>query len=44
MDWLNQLEHNRRRGSRPRCILLMVDGGREEVAGRLTGWWAFRAM
>ena len=35
MDWLNQLERNRRRGSRPRCVLLM-DGGREQVAGRLT--------
>ena len=35
MDWLNQLERNRRRGSRPRCVLFM-DGGREEVAGRLT--------
>ena len=35
MEWLNQLERNRRRGSRPRCILFM-DGGREEVAGRLT--------
>ena len=34
MDWLSQIERNRRRGSRPRCILLM-DGGREEVAGRL---------
>ena len=34
MDWLNQLGRNKR-GSRPRCILLM-DGGREEVAGRLT--------
>ena len=35
MDWLSQLEPNRRRGSRPRCILVM-DGGRGEVAGRLT--------
>ena len=34
MDWLSQIERNGRRGSRPRCILLM-DGGREEVAGRL---------
>ena len=35
MDWLSQLGRNRRRGSRPRCVLLM-NGGREEVAGRLT--------
>ena len=35
MDWLSQLERNRKRGSRPRCILVM-DGGREEVAGRRT--------
>ena len=35
MDWLNQLGQNRRRGRRPRCILLM-DGDQEEVAGRLT--------
>ena len=34
MDWLNHIGRNKR-GSRPRCILLM-DGGREEVAGRLT--------
>ena len=34
MDWLSQLGRNTR-GSRPRCILLM-DGGREQVAGRLT--------
>ena len=34
MAWLNQLGGNRR-GSRPRCILL-TDGDREEVAGRLT--------
>ena len=43
MEWLNQLERNRRRGSRPRCILFM-DGGREEVAGRLTRLVADRAM
>ena len=35
MDWLNQLERNKRRGSRPRCVLL-TNGGREEVAARLT--------
>ena len=34
MDWLNHIGRNKR-GSRPRCILLM-DGGREEVAARLT--------
>ena len=34
MDWLSQLGRNTR-GSQPRCILLM-DGGREQVAGRLT--------
>ena len=34
MDWLNHIGRNKR-GSRPRCILLM-DGGREQVAGRLT--------
>ncbi|NLG49654.1 MAG: hypothetical protein GX552_06045 [Chloroflexi bacterium] len=33
MNWWNQLE--KRRGSRPRCVLL-VDGSREEVAARLT--------
>ena len=34
MDWSKQLGKDSR-GSRPRCVLL-VDGGREEVAGRLT--------
>ncbi len=33
MSWLGQLDKHR--GSRPRCILL-VEGGREEVAKRLT--------
>ena len=36
MDWLNQFEWNRRRGSRPGCILLM-DGGCDEVARQMTG-------
>ena len=35
MAWLEQLPENRRRGSRPRCILL-VDGNHEEVADCLT--------
>ena len=34
IEWWDQLGKDKR-GSRPRCILLM-DGGREEVAGRLT--------
>ena len=33
MSWFKQLDKHR--GSRPRCVLL-VDGDREEVAGRLT--------
>lgn len=33
MSWFRQLE--KRRGSRPRCVLMM-DGSREEVASRLT--------
>lgn len=36
MEWLNQLRPKERRGSRPRCVLLM-DGSRNEVAERLTG-------
>ena len=35
MSWLRQLGKRQRRGSRPRCLLLM-DGSRGEVASRLT--------
>jgi hypothetical protein len=35
MEWLAQLPKKDRRGSRPRCLLLM-DGHKEEVSGRLT--------
>ena len=35
MGWLKQLPEKQQRGSRPRCVLLM-DGGNEEVADRLT--------
>lgn len=35
MKWLEALPENRRRGSRPRCVLF-TDGGRDEVAARLT--------
>lgn len=35
MEWLAQLPCKERRGSRPRCLLLM-DGRKEEVADRLT--------
>ena len=35
MSWLRQLPKRRRRGSRPRCVLMM-EGSREEVASRLT--------
>ena len=35
MSWLRQLPERQRRGSRPRCVL-MVEGSREEVASRLT--------
>ena len=35
MSWIKQLPKRRRRGSRPRCVLL-VDGSREEVSSRLT--------
>ena len=36
MNWLEALPRNRRRGSFPRCLLLM-DGDRPAVAERLTG-------
>ena len=36
MEWLHQLRTKERRGSRPRCVLLM-DGSRDEVAEKLTG-------
>lgn len=35
MEWLAQLPKKERHGSRPRCVLL-VDGSKKEVAGRLT--------
>ena len=35
MEWLYQLKPKDRRGSRPRCVLLM-DGNRDEVAQKLT--------
>ena len=35
MSWLRQLPKRKRRGSRPRCVLMM-EGSREEVASRLT--------
>ena len=35
MTWIDALPANRRRGSYPRCLLLM-QGGREPVAERLT--------
>ena len=35
MSWLRQLPERRRRGSRPRCVLMM-EGSLEEVASRLT--------
>ena len=35
MSWLRQLPERRRRGSWPRCVLMM-EGSLEEVASRLT--------
>ena len=35
MNWLEALPRNRRRGSHPRCLLLM-EGDKPAVAGRLT--------
>ena len=35
MEWLAQLPKKDRRGSRPRCLLIM-DGHKEVVADRLT--------
>ncbi len=43
MDWLKQLRPKERRGSRPRCVLL-VDGSREEVADRLTRLASFPSV
>jgi len=42
MSWIEALARNRRRGSFPRCLLLM-EGDRPAVAERLTGLVAWMA-